>query len=91
MPDNRKIYLATVSVFIALIVGLGGLLISFAQDRQDVAVALEHLAVSSQQQKSDITDIKATLRILADHNAAVSVLQHQVSDLQRQINRLEQK
>lgn len=87
--DNKKIYLTGVGIIVTLVLGMIGTMWAFAQDRQDVAVALESLAVASQQQRSDITDIKGTLRMMADQNASVLVLQHQVAELQRRLDKVE--
>lgn len=87
--DNKKFFIAALGIIITLVLGLVGTMWGFAQDRQNVAVALESLAVTSQQQRTDITDIKGTLRMMADQNANVLVLQHQVADLQRRLDRVE--
>ena len=94
MPtDNRRFYVSLASVVAVVVFGLFGMFFSLAQDRQQVAVSLASLSVSSNRVETDISDIKATLRIMAEQNMvmiqAVAVLQHQVADIQRRLDVLE--
>lgn len=93
---NKKLFIAAIGLIVTLVLGLTGTMWGFAQDRQQVAVTLESLAgmtklqaAEAGRQASDINDIKSTLRILVDQNAHVAVLQHQVADLQRRLDKAE--
>ena len=94
--NNNKLYVSIVSLIVTLLFGMAGLVWSFAQDRQDIAVAIESLAAASAHQSEvsrglqrSITEIEQSLRLLAQQNASVLVLQSQLAEMQRRIDKLE--
>jgi len=89
MQDNRKLFVSVVALLVTLVFGMIGTLWTFAQDRQNFAVAVEGLTQSTRYLRADVSKVEGTLVLLVEQNASVLVLQHQVTELQRRLDKLE--
>lgn len=92
MADNRKFYL----MLIGTVCTVAGVMMVLANDRQEFAVSQERLASSvenlykiAEKQEHAISVQNQTLKTLVEQNATVSVLQVQVSDICRRLEKLE--